>query len=263
MKNKTVLKTVKNRVCLLTLNQPDNLNAMNDDMARDFKSAMEALKTDTETRVVVITGAGRAFSAGGNLKKLSESIGTDPVARSKTGYAFYNIFLSIRDLEIPTIAAINGHAVGAGACLAMACDMRLAADNAKIGFTFAKIGLHPGMGAEYFLTRAVGLARTFELLMTGDIIDAGEADHIGLVNHVVPAEKLLPEAIRLAEKIAAMPVLPIRMLKETIPAAAKNDLSEVLHRQAAYQSLCFMTGDFREGIDALIEKRKPDFKDER
>jgi enoyl-CoA hydratase/carnithine racemase len=140
--------------------------------------------------------------------------------------------------------------------------MRIAAEDSKIGFTFAKIGLHPGMGAEYFLTRMIGRARTFELLMTGDILSAEEAFRIGLVNHLAPSEKLMEKALELAGKIAAMPVLPIRMLKESIDAATRNTLAETLHREAAYQSLCYMTTDIAEGIDAAREKRPTNFKDE-
>jgi enoyl-CoA hydratase len=260
--NNTVLMETKDRICVLTLNQPDKLNAMDDDMAMGFIEAIDKLKKDPEPRVLILTGAGRAFSAGGNLNKIRANAGSNPVARKKESYAFYNYFLRIRELEIPTIAAINGHAIGAGACVSLACDMRLAADNCKIGFTFAKIGLHPGMGAEYFLTRIVGRARTFELLMTGDIISAEEAFRIGLVNHIVPPDQLMDKAQELARKIAAMPAAPIRMLKDSIDATVNSTLAETLHREAAYQALCYMTNDIVEGVDATKEKRAPKFKDE-
>ena len=141
-------------------------------------------------------------------------------------------------------------------------DMRVAASSSKIGFTFAKIGLHPGMGAEYFLPRIIGQAHTFELLMTGDIITADEAYRIGLINHVTPPEELMDRVMELARKIAAMPVLPIRMLKESVPAAMKSSLTDTLYREATYQAICFMSGDIREGIDAVREKRTPHFSDE-
>lgn len=262
MPEKTVRLERKNRIALLTLNQPEKLNAMNDAMAADFREALEVLRTDPWFRVLVLTGAGRAFSAGGNLERMRANVGSDPIKRKKDSLAFYQSFLGIRDLQIPTIAAINGHAVGAGACLALACDMRIASENSKIGFTFAKIGLYPGMGTEYFLIRTVGRAKTFELLMTGDLVDAQEAWRIGLVNRVVPPEKLLDEALGLAEKIAVMPVLPIRLLKESIDAAQRNTLTETLQREAAYQALCYQTGDIVEGIDAVRGKRAPNFTDE-
>ncbi len=252
----------KNRICVVTFNQPDKLNAMNDAMAEEFIAAIEKIKNDPGPKVLILTGAGRAFSAGGNLEKIRGNVGSNPAKRKRESFAFYNSFLRIMDLEIPTIAAINGHAIGAGACVSLACDMRIAAEDSKIGFTFAKIGLHPGMGAEYFLTRMIGRARTFELLMTGDILSAEEAFRIGLVNHLAPPEKLMEKTLELAGKIAAMPVLPIRMLKESIDAATRNTLAETLHREAAYQSLCYMTTDIAEGIDAAREKRPSNFKDE-
>ena len=166
------------------------------------------------------------------------------------------------DLGIPTIAAINGAAIGAGACLTLACDMRFASSNSKIGFTFAKIGLHPGMGADYFLPRIIGTARTFELLMTGDIITADEAYRIGLINHVTPPEELMNSALELARKIVAMPVFPIRMLKESVYSSLHSNLDDILHKEAAYQAICYMGSDIKEGINSLLEKRMPNFQDE-
>ncbi len=262
MGKQLVIKETKDRICVLTLNDPDRLNAMSDEMAEEFRETIHELKADPEPKVAIVTGAGRAFSAGGDLERLSASVGQDPALRKKVSYFFYNCFLSIRDLEIPTIAAINGHAIGAGACFPLACDMRLASRNSKIGFTFAKIGLHPGMGAEYFLSRIIGEARTYELLMTGDTVSADEAWRIGLINHVTEPEELMDRARALAGRIAAMPVLPIRMLKESIPAARQGALSDALHREAGYQAINFMGGDIKEGIDAVKEKRTPQFSDE-
>jgi enoyl-CoA hydratase/carnithine racemase len=262
MSGQAVIKEIKHRICVLTLNQPDQLNAMSDIMAKDFREAIQELKVDPEPKVVIVTGAGRAFSAGGNLQMISDSVETNPAIRRKELFSFYKSFLSVMDLGIPTIAAINGHAIGAGACLTLACDMRFAASSSKIGFAFAKIGLHPGMGAEYFLPRIIGQARAFELLMTGNVITADEAYRIGLINHVTSPEQLMDRVMELAIKIAAMPVLPIRMLKESIPAAIKSSLTDTLYREATYQAICFMSGDIREGVDALREKRTPRFSDE-
>lgn len=257
------LKTeTRDRVCILTLNQPDSLNSLSDAMASEFKGKIEELKKDADVRAVIVTGAGRAFSAGGNFEEMRHRLGADPAVYKKNIYDFYKAFLSILDLRVPTIAAVNGPAVGAGACVALACDMRIAAKNSSIGFAFARIGIHPGMGAEYFLTRIAGRARACELLMTGEPVSADEAFRIGLVNHVVPPEALLESAMELALKIARNPALPVRMLKESIDAAMTADLESTLHREAAYQGICFMTGDMREGIQAFIEKRAPCFKDE-
>ncbi len=261
MSEKPVLVDFKDRVCVLTLNEPDRLNAMSDEMAVVFNETIQQLKQNSLPKVLIVTGAGRAFSAGGNLDKIASGFGMDPGKQKKQSFDFYNCFLSIRTLRIPTIAAINGHAIGAGGCLAVACDMRIAAESAKIGFPFVRIGLHPGMGSEYLLLNSVGQAKTYELLMTGDIIPAAEAHRIGLVNHVVPDEGLMDKAFELARKICAMPDLPIKMMKDSIPAAGSSSLEETLHRQASYQAINYMTGDFKEGVNALREKRKPHFKD--
>ena len=258
----TVTLEIKNRVGLLTLNQPENLNAMNAEMAAAFKEIIQGLKDSSEAKALVLTGAGRAFSAGGNLNLMKDMLGQDPGVYKGNIYGFYRSFLSIMELKIPTIAAINGPAMGAGACVALACDIRFAASDSRIGFTFARIGLHPGMGAEYFLPRIVGRAKTCELLMTGDTIGGDEAFQIGLVNHVVPPEELMDRAMGLAERLAAMPILPIRMLKESIDAAIASDLEATLNREAAYQGMCHLTDDMREGVQAMMEKRPPRFKDE-
>jgi enoyl-CoA hydratase/carnithine racemase len=258
----TVTLEIENRIGLLTLNQPENLNAMNARMAADFKEAIHGLKDASEAKALVLTGAGRAFSAGGNLNVMKDMLGQDPGECKGNIYGFYKSFLSIMELKIPTIAAVNGPAMGAGACVALACDMRIASNNSRIGFTFARIGLHPGMGAEYFLPRIVGRAKTCELLMTGDIIGAEEALEIGLLNHVVPPEELMDRAMGLAERLAAMPTLTIRMLNESIDAAIVSDLEATLNREAAYQAMCHLTEDMREGVQAMMEKRPPRFKDE-
>lgn len=262
MSEKTVVMEKRGRVCILTLNAPKTLNAMDDQMAKDFEEVVSQIMRDPDPRVVVVTGAGRAFSAGANLDMMLERMAADPVSNKEHIFTFYRRFLSIMELKIPSIAAINGHAVGAGAGLIMACDIRLAAENCKIGLPFAKMGLHPGMGAEYFLPRIIGRARTFELLMTGETVTAEEAYRIGLVNHLASPEELMSRAMELAEKIAAMPVRPIRMLKESIDAAIQSNLTDSVRRETLYQALCFNSDDLKEGVNAVREKRAPQFKDE-
>jgi enoyl-CoA hydratase/carnithine racemase len=262
MSGESVKMELKDMVCVLTLNRPEKRNAMDEDVRAEFLETVQRLKNEPRARVAVITGAGDAFSAGGNLRGMLERAKTPLAANRKSILSFYETFLTVMDLEIPTIAAINGPAIGAGACLCMACDMRYAASNAKIGFTFVKIGLHPGMGAEYFLTRAVGTARAFELLMTGDVISAEEACRIGLINQVVPPGELMDRVMEVAGKIASMPALPVKMLKQSIPVAARSDLDDVLQMEATYQAMCYMGSDIKEGILAMIEKRSPRFSDE-
>lgn len=262
MSGESVTTTWHERVCVLTLNRPEKRNAMDDDVTVDFRDAVQALRGDSRARAVVLTGAGDAFSAGGNLQRMLERTVTDVAANRKEILAFYETYLAIRQLEVPVIAAVNGPAIGAGACLCMACDMRYAADTARIGFTFVRIGLHPGMGAEWFLTRAVGEAKAYELLMTGDILTAAEAERIGLVNRVVPAGELMEKTLELARKIAAQPSFPIKMLKQTVPAATRGELCDILRLEATYQAMCYSGGDLREGITAMIEKRPPRFADD-
>jgi enoyl-CoA hydratase len=261
MSEPRIRKEVKDRICTLTLNEPEKLNAMSEEMAEEFREAIKELRTDPEPRVLILTGAGRAFSAGGNLKRMLERAQSRVTDVRKFVLEFYKSFLTITDLEIPTIAAVNGHAIGAGGCLALACDMRIAARDSKIGFTFAKIGLHPGMGAEYFLSRTVGRAATFELLMTGDLLSAEEAHRIGLVNSVVPTDELMGRTRTLAEKIASMPVLPIRMLKESIDSAMRSSLMDTIQKENDYQAITYMSEDIKEGILAVMERRKPRFTD--
>ncbi|KPK23319.1 MAG: hypothetical protein AMK69_18250, partial [Nitrospira bacterium SG8_3] len=196
--------TTKDRICVLTLNQPDKLNAMSEEMAKAFQAAVGKIRDDSEPKIAVVTGAGRAFSAGADLNMMTAMLEAKPVDNKKFIFDFYNCLLSIMDLKIPTIAAINGHAIGAGAGLALACDMRIAANNCKIGFPFAQMGLHPGMGVEYFLSKTVGRAGTFELLMTGDPISAEEGYRMGLFNHIVAPEAVMERAMVLATKIASV-----------------------------------------------------------
>jgi len=262
MDNGSVKMEMKGKVYILTLNQPKKHNAMNEDMTTAFREAIQRVKNEPLARVAVLTGAGESFSAGGNLQIMLEKTRKDIATNRKEILSFYKTFLTIMDLEIPTIAAINGPAIGAGACLCMACDMRYATDSSKISFPFVRIGIHPGMGAEYFLARAIGRARAFELLMTGDIISAEEACRIGLVNRVVPREALMDRVMEVAEKIASMAVLPIKMLKQTIPMASRSDLADVLQTEANYQAICFAGKDIREGISSVIEKRSPRFEEE-
>ncbi len=259
MGDQIVETRIIDRVCILTLNDPERLNAMSHRMSALFKKTVTNIRE--KARVLVLTGKGRAFCAGGDLDEIAANYGQDPGRVKQKSFDFYADFLCICSLGIPTIAAVNGMAVGAGACLAMACDMRMAARDASFRFPFVRLGLHPGMGAEFFLQQAVGQAKTFELLLTGEAVSASQALDMGMVNHVVSGEALMDQTLDLARKISAMPALPVRMLKESVPAALRSTLEETLARQASFQAINYMTGDFKEGIDALREKRRPRFKD--
>jgi enoyl-CoA hydratase len=235
---------------------------MIEEMAHDFQGAIEEIRHDADVKVLVVTGAGRGFCAGADFSLLPRWIKAEPGLLEKELFTFYRSFLRIRNLSIPTIAALNGAAIGAGACLAAACDLRLAAREAQIGFSFIKLGLNPGMGAEFLLTRLVGPALTMELLMTGDPVDAEKALRIGLVNKVVASEELMRDTLELANRIADMPALPLKALKQLTHDAWCCDLEEILSRQAACQAICYQHDNVREGIKALQEKRRPRFGEE-
>ncbi len=249
-------------LALLKLNLPEALNPMTHEMAREFPQAIEEIRADRGIRGLILTGNGQAFSAGGNLKIMQQRTEIPPFQHKEEVRQFYRSFLCIRTLTIPTVAAVNGFAIGAGACIALACDLRIASEKAKFGFTFVKIGMHPGMAATYLLPRIVGASKAYELLATGDIIDAAEAYRIGMVNKVVKPEELMPAARELAGKIAAMPMVAAKTVKESVYINLEEPSIEVaLDREAAHQSLTFTTNDIKEGIAAAIEKRKAKYSD--
>ncbi|MBW1840065.1 MAG: enoyl-CoA hydratase/isomerase family protein [Deltaproteobacteria bacterium] len=262
MRQKTITVEYKDRICIVTLNRPQERNAMDREMIEDFEEAINKIQKDQKAKVLVLTGAGRAFCAGADLKMLPRWIQATPAVIEKGLLEFYRGFLRVTELPIPTVAAINGPAIGAGGCLALACDMRIAAQEATIGFTFIKLGINSGMGSEFFLSKLVGPARTLELLMTGDILTADEALRIGLVNKVVSSRELMDLVMKFAGKLAAMPALPIKIIKESTYAASRSTLADVLHKEAAYQSICFQSENVKEGIKAIRERRKPRFQEE-
>ena len=263
MSRKDIIKIDwKDRVCILTLNDPDRRNALDDELIAAFRDAVQEIKESPQARVLIVTGMGNSFSAGANLHMLLERSKADIATNRKNIPPIYTSIMSIMGLEIPTIAAINGPAIGVGASLSLLCDMRFAAADSRIGFTFVKLGMSPGLGTEYFLTRAIGPARTFELLMTGRILTAEEACRIGLVNQIFPADTFMEQVVNIAEEIAAMPVLPIKMLKQSIPAAMRNEIDDFMQIEGTNQIMCFASRGVREGVTAMIEKRPPRFEDE-
>lgn len=259
MPEPTLIHEKHDRVVKLVLNRPEAKNAMDDTMAEEFADAVRRLRTDASARALVITGAGDAFCAGGNLKMLEEQLQATPDVNQERLLHFYRSFLSVMDLEIPVVALLRGPAIGAGACLALACDMRVAAPSARIGFPFIRLGFNPGMGAEFLLTRLIGPARAMELLMTGKTLDAEQAERLGLVNRVVPEAELAEKGMALAQRLAAMPALPLRVIKEQVSAAGRQNLDDALTRAAAFQGICCQGPDVAEGIRAMLEKRKPVF----
>ena len=254
-----------NGVATLTLNRPEARNAMNHAMGEDVVRAVEEIRGDQAIRVVVITGAGSAFSSGGDLSMLARDAGLSDAPGPTMGGAphdFYSRFLTICSLPMPTVAAINGHAIGAGLCFALACDLRIAVVDAKMGMTFTKLGIHPGMGATYFLPRLIGTARACELLFTGRVIDAMEAERFGIVGRVVSREDF-PAAIRsIAAELTAAGPIAVRMVKKAVYRGSQHSLEEMLDYESLQQAMTFTTADAREGVKAILEKRPPKFTGE-
>lgn len=249
-------------IATLLLNDPDSRNAMTPDMGREMVAAVDQLRADSRVRVVLVTGAGRSFSAGGNLSMLAKDAGLSDEGPSMDGSPkdFYSRFLSIRRLEVPTIAVLNGHAIGAGLCFALGCDMRIAAREAKLGMTFTRLGIHPGMGATYSLPRLVGTAVACELLFTGRVFDASEAARLGIVNRVVQRDELGAAARELAGEIASAGPVAVKMAKRAIYQGLNHSLEDALELESLQQGITFGTEDAKEGIRAIMEKRDPVFR---
>jgi enoyl-CoA hydratase len=254
-----VLQTIdSDGIATLTLHDEANLNAMSDEMATEFAAAVQSLKGHKGLRAVILTGDGKAFSAGGHLSMLEAKRAKTAEENRQGMLSFYKSFLCIRDLGVPLIAALNGTAVGAGLCVACACDFRVATDSTKLGFTFLKLGLHPGMGATYFVPRIVGASMATELLVTGRVISAQEALRIGVVSRVCDAADVIKEARAIATEILSCGPDATAQLLETMrgdPAL----LTAALEREASCQSVNYASAEFAEGVAAVREKRSACF----
>lgn len=247
-----------NGIVTLTLNDEANLNAMSEAMAKEFRAVIQDLKTKKVARAVILTGAGKAFSAGGHLAMLDAKRALGGEENRAQMLSFYESFLCILDLKVPLIAALHGSAIGAGLCLACACDIRLAAADTKLGFTFLKLGLHPGMGGTYFVPRVLGPGMATELLITARVIGAEEALRIGLVSKVCPKDGLLAEARSVAAEVLGCGPVATQQLLETLRGDASH-LEQALAREAVCQSVNYASAEFAEGLAAIKEKRSPSF----
>ncbi|MGE0549462.1 MAG: enoyl-CoA hydratase/isomerase family protein [Kofleriaceae bacterium] len=243
-------------VGVITLDRPDNRNSMTGELLAAFASATAAAKRDTAIRSLVITGTGRCFSAGADFKSFGSSEPQQPHERS---YAMYVPFLSVLELEVPVIGALNGHAIGGGFGLALVCDIRIGAIDAKYGANFVKLGLAPGMAISYMLPRLIGLPRASELLYTARLVDGPEAERIGILNRAVPASEVLPEAMVIARAIAANAPIAVRETKRGIYRGLDLHVHDAARAEAHAQAKSIATDDAREGIAALLGKREPRF----
>lgn len=267
MPESLVLSERDGDVVTLTFNDPERRNAMSEAMGLAFSAQVAELAADASLRAVVLTGAGRAFSAGGDFGMIQAKAdrgraapGRERRAIRDEMRAFYGLFLAVRDLPCPTVAALNGAAIGAGLCVALACDVRIASRQAKLGLNFTALGLHPGMGATWTLPRLVGPAHAAELLFASRVISGEEAARIGMVNRALEPEKVLPEALALAAEFAAAAPTANRGVKRALARSAGASLEDQLGFEAAEQSVCFETEDVQEGMAAARERRSPRFR---
>jgi 2-(1,2-epoxy-1,2-dihydrophenyl)acetyl-CoA isomerase len=262
MTYKCLLYAVEDRIATLTLNRPERLNALGDSLREDLHEAVTRAAADPDVGVLVVTGAGRGFCSGGDVKAMSErdQSGAVPPPSERWAPIRDRVVLALRDCPKPVIAAVNGAAAGAGMNLALACDMRIASTAAKFAQAFVKRGLTPDWGGSWFLPRIVGVAKACELILTGESIDAAEALRLGIVNAVVAPEALMAETYQLARKIADGPAVAIQLAKRAIHHNRDVDLRAGLEFETFAQSICRTTEDAKEGVRAFVEKRAPRFR---
>lgn len=254
----------RGHVALLTLNRPETRNALSgEDCFAAFEDTFEQLNEDLSVRAAVLTGAGPAFCSGGNVAEMRDRTGMfagspeEIAARYRAG--IQRIPRAFQRLQVPIIAAVNGPAIGAGNDLACMCDIRIASEAARFAESFVKVGIVPGDGGCWFLPRVVGFARAAQMALTGETVDAAEALRIGLVSAVVPPERLLPEALALAGRIAANPPQVLRWTKQLLQQARSGTLDEALDSAGVLQGLAHHTADHAEAVAAFFEKRAPVF----
>jgi 2-(1,2-epoxy-1,2-dihydrophenyl)acetyl-CoA isomerase len=259
--NAAVLEQVEDGLAILTLNRPDRMNAINTEMAVALNEKLTAISIDKNIHAVVITGAGKAFCAGGDLKEIWEGRqknnveDLEPLLRAGMGAV-----LKMRTMRQPIVAAVNGAAAGAGMNIALAADVRFASDVASFGETFAKVGLFPDYGGTFFLPQLVGPAKAAELLYNGDMFDAKTALQLGVVNRLVAADKLMDEAKNFAMGIVHGPRMASRALKQVLYGNHRAELTKALEYEVEEQMRCFASEDCAEGLRAFFEKRKPNFQ---
>jgi 2-(1,2-epoxy-1,2-dihydrophenyl)acetyl-CoA isomerase len=259
-KNNVIVIEREGAVGWIRINRPERLNALSGTMREEIEAGLIDLESDPGVRSVVITGVGRAFSTGGDVQvmaELSERDDADGFAALVEAGA--RIARKIDRMSKPVIAAINGPAAGAGACLALGCDLRIASETASIGFTFLRVGLHPDWGGSYFLPRLVGPGRATEMILTGEMISAERAERLGIFNRVVPTAQLERAARDLAHQIAAGPAQMIAAVKHSLRQSLNGTLDDALELEIAAQREAFGSPAFKEGIRAFLEKRAPRF----
>jgi len=260
MEYSELLVEKKNGIGTITFNRPDKMNALSNTSFREFGQALVDMDADNSVKVVIITGAGKAFTAGLDLAESKNGASEEAlqVVPLMGGTAW--IAHTMRNMKKPVIASINGIAVGGGFSIALACDIRIASEDAKMGAAFLRVGLLPELGSTYNLPRLVGVAKACELIFTARTIDAKEAKEIGLVNVVVPRDQLQAYTLKMAEDITKAAPLALQIAKKALYQGLDCDLDTAVQFEQLGQSTCFKSNDFKEGIQAFLENRKPEFK---
>ena len=254
-----LLYGVKDRVATLTLNRPDKLNAFTGPMIERWAWALTEAQRDPDVNVVVVTGAGTAFCAGGDVARMGQGEPTPLDHKNMLWEHIHRVPKALEVMDKPVIAMVNGVAVGAGMGMAVMCDVRIASDAARFSTGYVRVGLVPGDGDTYFLPRLVGTAKALELLWTADFIEAAEALRLGIVNRVVPADRLAEDTYALARKIAEGPQIPIRMIKRLVYQSLRLDLRTHLDLVSSHMAVVRETEDHKEGVQAFKDKRPPKF----
>ncbi len=257
----TAIRTeTSDAILTITLDRPDALNAFDRAMKEELLAALKAAERARAVRVLIITGAGRAFNAGQDLKERQEPGAADLIAELRTRYN--PLILAMRRLEKPVIAAVNGVAAGAGCSLALACDLVIASEEARFIQAFSRVGLIPDTGSTWFLPRLMGYAKAAEMAFLAEPIDAATAERLGLVNRVVPADRLMDEARDLAERLAKSAPLALALTKRALNRALGADLASQLDYEAQLQGVAGTSADHAEGVSAFVGKRPPVFTGE-
>jgi enoyl-CoA hydratase/carnithine racemase len=257
MSDPAVRFSAEGAIGVITLNRPDNRNSMTPELLDAFAAASAQARA-ADLRCLVVTGTGTCFSSGADFKSTVQRDGGHR-APNERSYAMYEPFLSLLDIAVPVIGALNGHTVGGGFGLALVCDLRIGARDARYGANFVKLGLSPGMAISYLLPRLIGVARANELLLTGRLIDGAEAERLGILNRAVAADDVLGEATALARTIADNAPLAVRATKRAIQRGLELQIRDAARLEAFAQAETLATGDAREGIAALLAKRPPKF----
>jgi len=257
MSDPAVRFTASDDIGVITLNRPDNRNSMTPELLDAFTAATAEARA-AQLRCLVVTGTGSCFSSGADFKSSVQRDG-DQRAPNERSYGMYEPFLSLLDIAAPVIGALNGHTVGGGFGLALVCDLRIGARDAKYGANFVKLGLAPGMAISYLLPRLIGLPRANELLFTGRLVDGAEAERLGILNRAVAADEVLREAMALARSIADNAPLAVRATKRAIQRGLELQIRDAARLEAFAQAESLNTADAREGIAALLAKRPPKF----